>query len=176
MTQSNTLGRPAPCTGRSASVRGGGRGLLGRGLRSRSPGDGLSVRSDSDAAMCCDGAMATNVLGTELQTCSTDPLTGFYRNGCCDTGGEDAGVHTVCARVTVEFLAFSAEVGNDLSTPHPEFGFAGLSPGDQWCLCASRWAEALEADAAPQVVLEATHARTLEWVDLADLKRHAVAE
>ena len=118
--------------------------------------------------------MATNVLGTELQTCSTDPLTGFYRNGCCDTGGEDAGVHTVCARVTVEFLAFSAEVGNDLSTPHPEFGFAGLKPGDQWCLCASRWQEAFEAGSAPQVRLASTHVSALEYCNLADLTAHAV--
>ena len=118
--------------------------------------------------------MAHNVLGGELQPCSTDPLTGFYRNGCCDTGGEDTGVHTVCVRLTGEFLAFSKEVGNDLSTPRPEYGFAGLAPGDQWCLCASRWAEALAAGHAPEVVLEATHARTLEWVDLKDLRQHAV--
>ena len=117
--------------------------------------------------------MAQNVLGTELQPCSTDPLTGFYRDGCCNTGAEDAGVHTVCAVVTAEFLEFSSAQGNDLSTPHPEYGFAGLQPGDHWCLCASRWAEALDADAAPQVVLEATHARTLEWVDLGDLRAHA---
>lgn len=118
--------------------------------------------------------MAHNVLGGELQPCSTDPLTGFYRNGCCDTGGEDTGVHTVCVRLTEEFLAFSKEVGNDLSTPRPEYGFAGLAPGDQWCLCAPRWAEALAAGHAPEVVLEATHARTLEWVDLNDLRQHAV--
>ena len=118
--------------------------------------------------------MAHNVLGGELQPCSTDPLTGFYRNGCCDTGGEDTGVHTVCVRLTGEFLAFSKEVGNDLSTPRPEYGFAGLAPGDQWCLCASRWAEALAAGHAPEVVLQATHARTLEWVDLKDLRQHAV--
>ena len=118
--------------------------------------------------------MAHNVLGGELQACSTDPLTGFYRNGCCDTGGEDTGVHTVCVRLTEEFLAFSKEVGNDLSTPRPEYGFSGLQPGDQWCLCASRWAEALAAGRAPEVVLEATHARTLEWVDLSDLRQHAV--
>jgi uncharacterized protein (DUF2237 family) len=118
--------------------------------------------------------VARNVLGGELQPCSSDPLTGFYRNGCCDTGGEDAGVHTVCARMTAEFLEFSRLVGNDLSTPRPEFGFAGLRPGDQWCLCASRWAQALAAGRAPRVVLEATHARTLEWVDLEDLRRHAV--
>lgn len=118
--------------------------------------------------------MAQNVLGGELQSCSTDPLTGFTRSGCCETDAQDEGVHTVCARVTAEFLAFSAGAGNDLSTPRPEYGFAGLAPGDQWCLCAGRWAEAHAAGAAPPVVLEATHARTLEWVDLADLREHAV--
>ena len=117
--------------------------------------------------------MAQNVLGGDLATCSLEPLTGFYRNGCCDTGAEDGGVHTVCAVMTDEFLEFSASVGNDLSTPHPELGFAGLSAGDRWCLCAARWTEALEAGAAPDVVLEATHARTLEWANLADLHRHA---
>lgn len=118
--------------------------------------------------------MAANVLGGDLINCSTDPLTGFYRTGCCDTGAEDAGVHTVCALVDERFLEFSASVGNDLSTPRPEFGFPGLRPGDRWCLCASRWAEALEAGVAPRVVLEATHLRTLEWIDLADLQAHAV--
>jgi hypothetical protein len=118
--------------------------------------------------------MARNVLGGELQACSTDPLTGYYRDGCCNTGGDDVGVHTVCAVMTEEFLAFSASVGNDLSTPAPWFGFPGLVPGDRWCLCASRWAEALEAGAAPQVVLEATHFSTLDFVSLADLRRHAV--
>jgi hypothetical protein len=118
--------------------------------------------------------MAANVLGGDLISCSTDPLTGFYRNGCCDTGSEDAGVHTVCALVDDRFLEFSVSVGNDLSTPRPEFGFPGLRAGDRWCLCASRWAEALEAGVAPKVVLEATHLRTLEWIDLADLQAHAV--
>ena len=118
--------------------------------------------------------MAKNVLGDELQTCSTDPMTGFYRNGCCDTGGEDAGVHTVCARVTEDFLEFSKAQGNDLSTPMPQFGFAGLVPGDQWCLCADRWREAYDAGKAPEVVLEATHALTLEWVTLDQLREHAV--
>ena len=118
--------------------------------------------------------MARNVLGGQLETCSTSSLTGFYRNGCCDTGAEDVGVHTVCAVMTDEFLEFSASVGNDLSTPRPEFGFAGLRAGDRWCLCASRWAEALEAGAAPPVVLAATHARTLEWADLSDLRAVAV--
>ncbi len=114
--------------------------------------------------------MAKNVLGTELRSCSEDPVTGFYRNGCCDTGAEDVGVHVVCARVTAEFLAFSRQQGNDLSTPRPELGFAGLSPGDQWCLCAARWLEAYEAGVAPPVVLEATHALALEWIDLAQLQ------
>lgn len=116
--------------------------------------------------------MARNVLGGELATCGTDPVTGFYRTGCCDTGAEDAGVHTVCARVTAEFLEFSATAGNDLSTPQPDFGFPGLRPGDRWCLCAARWAEALAAGVAPPVVLEATHAGTLEWIDLSDLRAH----
>lgn len=120
--------------------------------------------------------MAQNVLGTELIPCSLDPLTGFYRNGCCDTGSEDVGVHTVCVVVTDQFLEFSSSVGNDLSTPMPEYGFAGLSAGDRWCLCASRWTEALDAGAAPQVVLEATHARTVEWADLGDLRAHAAPE
>lgn len=118
--------------------------------------------------------MAKNVLGTELATCSTAPLTGFYRNGCCDTGPEDHGVHTVCAEVTEEFLAYSSSVGNDLSTPMPAYGFDGLKPGDRWCLCASRWQEAYEAGAAPPVILEATHARSIEWIDRAALDAHAV--
>lgn len=118
--------------------------------------------------------MANNVLGGELAVCGLDPLTGFYRNGCCDTGGEDTGVHVVCAVMTDEFLAFSASVGNDLSTPAPQHGFAGLRAGDRWCLCADRWVEALEAGVAPQVVLAATHARVLEWATLDDLRRHAV--
>jgi uncharacterized protein len=117
--------------------------------------------------------MARNVLGDELEICGSEPLTGFYRTGCCDTGADDVGVHTVCAQVTAEFLEFSAERGNDLMTPRPEYGFAGLRPGDRWCLCADRWVEALAAGVAPPVVLEATHARTLDWVDLADLRRHA---
>ena len=116
--------------------------------------------------------MAHNVLGGELVPCSLDPLTGFYRNGCCDTGGEDVGVHVVCVRVTESFLAFSKGAGNDLSTPQPAFGFAGLQPDDQWCVCADRWVEAFEAGVAPPVVLESTHARALEWVSLDDLRAH----
>ena len=117
--------------------------------------------------------MAKNVLGTELEPCSYEPLTGFYRDGCCNTGAEDAGAHVVCARVTAEFLEFSQQAGNDLSTPQP--GFAGLQPGDHWCLCAARWQEAFEAGMAPDVVLESTHMRALEWINLDDLRRHAVA-
>ena len=107
--------------------------------------------------------MAINVLGTELTDCSTEPLTGFYRDGCCNTGVDDHGVHTVCVITTEEFLNFSKAAGNDLSTPRN--GFPGLNPGDHWCLCASRWQESYEAGCAPQVNLEATHILTLEWVD-----------
>jgi uncharacterized protein (DUF2237 family) len=120
--------------------------------------------------------MALNVLGTELASCSSDPLTGFYRDGCCNSDADDLGVHGVCARMTEEFLDFSLSQGNDLITPHPEYGFPGLTPGDQWCLCASRWAEALDAGVAPHVVLEATHARVLDWVGLDDLRAHAASD
>jgi len=115
-----------------------------------------------------------NVFGEPLAACSLQPRTGFYRTGCCETGPEDVGVHTVCVEVTAEFLAFSRSRGNDLSTPRPEFGFPGLMPGDRWCLCAARWQEAFEAGAAPRVVLAATHEATLEIVRLADLKRHSL--
>lgn len=115
-----------------------------------------------------------NVLGEPLATCSTRPLTGFYRDGGCATGPEDVGCHTVCAVMTAEFLAFSRRRGNDLSTPLPEYGFPGLAPGDRWCLCAARWQEALEAGAAPRVHLQATHEAALEHADIADLKRHAI--
>jgi len=115
-----------------------------------------------------------NVLGTELQPCSFDPVTGYYRTGCCENHGDDAGLHVVCCRVTDAFLEFEQQAGNDLSTPMPQYGFAGLKPGDRWCLCASRWKEALDAGAAPQVVLEATHAVTLHVVSLDDLKKYAV--
>ncbi|MCK5943637.1 MAG: DUF2237 domain-containing protein [Planctomycetes bacterium] len=118
--------------------------------------------------------LAKNVLGTELKTCGTEPVTGFFRDGCCNTSDEDLGVHTVCAEMTEEFLHFSKEAGNDLSTPRPEFGFAGLKEGDRWCLCAARWAEAAEAGKAPRVVLESTHERTLDIVPLAALRQHAI--
>jgi len=115
-----------------------------------------------------------NVLGGELVSCCTSPMTGFYRDGLCRTGPEDIGLHTVCARMTAEFLAFSKEAGNDLSTPRPEYEFPGLAPGDCWCLCVTRWRDALEAGKAPQVVLEATHMSALEFVELEDLRAHAV--
>ena len=115
-----------------------------------------------------------NVLGGELQPCGRQPLTGFFRNGCCDTGDEDLGRHTVCARMTAEFLEFSRRQGNDLVTPVPEAGFPGLEPGDRWCLCAARWRQALEAGVAPPVVLSATHESTLELVPLEDLTRHGL--
>lgn len=117
---------------------------------------------------------ARNVLGQELMPCSNAPLTGFYRNGCCETGPDDTGLHTVCAVMTAAFLAFSRSVGNDLSTPRPDFNFPGLRPGDRWCLCAPRWKEALDAGAAPGVVLEATHEETLAIVTLDVLRAHAV--
>ena len=117
---------------------------------------------------------ARNVLGEKLQSCNEDPVTGFYRDGCCNVGPDDLGVHSVCIRATAQFLAFSKSRGNDLSTPAPQFGFAGLKPGDQWCLCAARWQEALEAGAAPQVVLRATNEVTLDRVKLDDLKKFAV--
>jgi uncharacterized protein (DUF2237 family) len=115
-----------------------------------------------------------NVFGEPIEVCSLKPTTGFYRTGCCETGPEDVGVHTVCVEVTGEFLAFSKARGNDLSTARPEFGFPGLNPGDRWCLCAARWQEALDAGAAPRVVLAATHEATLQIVRLADLKRYAL--
>ena len=120
-------------------------------------------------------AGARNVLGGELIPCSLDPVTGFFRNGCCETGPHDVGMHTVCAVMTAEFLSYSRSVGNDLSTPHPDLGFAGLKPGDRWCLCAPRWKEALDAGAAPMLVLEATHEETLAIVPLGVLKDYGEA-
>lgn len=115
-----------------------------------------------------------NVLGSELQPCSVDPVTGYYRTGCCENHGDDPGMHVICCAVTADFLEFSASRGNDLVTPMPQHGFAGLAPGDQWCVCAARWAEALEAGRACPVVLDSTHMSALEFVDLADLQAHAV--
>ena len=118
--------------------------------------------------------MARNVLGGELAECGRDPVTGFFRDGCCNTSAEDIGSHTVCATVTAEFLEFSLAAGNDLSTPRPEYGFAGLRDGDQWCVCAMRWREALQAGRACPVVLESTHISALEYVDLDELRANAV--
>jgi uncharacterized protein (DUF2237 family) len=117
---------------------------------------------------------ARNVLGDRLELCSLTPMTGFFRDGCCNTSEEDFGSHTVCAVMTAAFLEFSKAHGNDLSTPRPELGFRGLKPGDRWCLCAPRWQEALEAGHAPRVVLRATHEGALDYCALADLKRFAV--
>ena len=124
----------------------------------------MTTRYDADAR---------NVLGGELKPCSMDPVTGFFRNGCCETGPHDVGLHTVCAVMTEAFLAFSKAAGNDLSTPRPELGFAGLRAGDRWCLCAPRWKEALDAGVAPPVVLQATHEETLAITPLGVLKDYA---
>jgi uncharacterized protein len=117
---------------------------------------------------------AANVLGEPLIACSTDPMTGFYRDGCCNTGAEDTGMHLVCALMTDDFLRFSKARGNDLSTPIPQYHFPGLSEGDYWCLCVLRWKEALEAGYAPKVRLAATHISALEFVELSDLQKHAI--
>ncbi|NNE65629.1 MAG: DUF2237 domain-containing protein [Pyrinomonadaceae bacterium] len=117
---------------------------------------------------------AKNVLGGELKSCCKDPMTGFYRDGFCKTGANDLGRHTVCADITDEFLEFSKGAGNDLSTPHPEFGFPGLKEGDKWCLCVLRWKEALDAGKAPKVFLESTNIASLQYVSLEDLERYAV--
>ncbi len=119
-------------------------------------------------------AQQLNVFGEPLAPCGLDPVTGFYRDGCCNTGYDDTGIHVVCAKMTREFLEFSKQHGNDLSTPAPELGFPGLEPGDRWCLCAARWKEALDAGVAPPVILAATHEEALAVVPLAALKRHAI--
>lgn len=119
-------------------------------------------------------AKAMNVLGGELESCSTSPMTGFFRNGCCDTGRDDQGLHVVCIQATREFLEFSRMAGNDLSTPMSMYEFPGIKPGDRWCLCAARWQEALDAGQAPPVVLAATHVTALEWIRMDDLLKYAV--
>ena len=129
----------------------------------------VSMRDTNDNA-----GSAMNVLGGPLATCSTAPMTGFFRDGCCNTGPGDRGLHFVCAVMTEEFLVFTQAVGNDLSTPRPEYRFPGLKPGDRWCLCVSRWKEAFDAGCAPKVNLDATHVSALEFVDLDDLRAHAV--
>ena len=120
--------------------------------------------------------VAKNVLGGDLKPCSTDSLTGFFRDGCCNTGVDDIGSHTVCVRVTNAFLQFSSSKGNDLSTPRPEFNFPGLIAGDKWCLCASRWKEAADAGVAPPVLLNSTHLKALDIISKADLEYHALIE
>jgi uncharacterized protein (DUF2237 family) len=115
-----------------------------------------------------------NVLGKPLEPCSTDPITGFFRNGCCDSSSEDHGSHTICVQTTEDFLNFSASVGNDLSTPHPQWGFDGLKPGDRWCLCASRWLEAYKNGFPPMVYLRSTHQKALDIVPLEVLERFAL--
>lgn len=121
-----------------------------------------------------NSAPSINVLGTDLESCSMDPLTGFFRNGACDTCAEDQGSHTVCAIMTAEFLAYSKYVGNDLSTPRPEFNFPGLKPGDRWCLCAGRFLQAHDEGCAPHVRLQATHRRALDIVPMEVLQRYAL--
>ncbi|WP_425906669.1 DUF2237 family protein [Nitrobacter sp. TKz-YC02] len=132
------------------------------------------LRDDPDSGGGPNHRTSRNVLGEPLQLCSIKPMTGFYRDGCCDTGSEDIGNHTVCVVVTAAFLDFSVSRGNDLSTPLPEFSFPGLKPGDRWCLCAPRWQEAFQANQAPRVVLRATHEGALIHCSLADLKRFAM--
>ena len=117
-----------------------------------------------------------NVLGTKLNICCLSPVTGFYRNGRCETGPEDRGMHTVCAQVTAKFLEFSKKQGNDLSTPVPAYEFPGLQPGDRWCLCALRWKEALDAGVAPPIILEATHVSVLDYIPLEKLQAHSLVE
>jgi uncharacterized protein len=116
-----------------------------------------------------------NVLGSELQTCCTEPMTGFFRTGLCVTGPQDVGTHVICARLTAEFLNFTKAQGNDLTTPNPAYNFPGLNPGDCWCLCANRWREALQAGVAPPVNLAATHIAALDYVSLSDLQQHAIS-
>jgi uncharacterized protein (DUF2237 family) len=119
-------------------------------------------------------AREKNVFGGKLEMCSTSPMTGFYRDGCCRTGPQDLGLHVICAEVTEEFLQFSKARGNDLSSPNPEYDFPGLKPGDRWCLCALRWKEALDAGVAPPVILAATHESALKVVSLEELKKRAI--
>ena len=118
--------------------------------------------------------MANNIFGEPLSVCSNEPKTGYYRNGCCETGPDDLGTHTVCAVMTEEFLIFSRKKGNDLTTPRPEYSFPGLKPGDRWCLCASRWMEAYQSGVAPFVILEATHEKTLDYISLEELVKYAL--
>jgi uncharacterized protein len=145
-------------------------------LASRFTALGLASLNNAASLLCSSVWHMTqmNVLGDELQSCSLDPVTGYYRTGCCENHGDDPGMHVVCVVMTTDFLAFSKSVGNDLSTPMPQYGFAGLKAGDQWCLCAMRWQEAFEAGVAPQVRLASTHLSALEYSSLADLRSVAI--
>lgn len=145
-------------------------------MRASSAGDGAAAVSHNLPMTIRYEDGARNVLGGELEPCSHSPLTGFFRNGCCETGPEDVGMHTVCAVMTADFLIYSKSVGNDLTTPRPEFGFPGLNPGDRWCLCAPRWKQALDAGMAPEVVLEATHEEVLAIAPLSVLKAYAAGQ
>ena len=135
----------------------------------------MPLKSTTMIQFAQEKSEAKNVLGGPLAVCGTNPMTGYFRDGCCKTDAGDVGSHTVCAKVTSEFLEFSASRGNDLMTANPTFGFPGLKHGDRWCLCAARWLEAFEAGVAPSVVLEATHEKALEIIELTDLQKHAVA-
>jgi len=153
----------------------GGRGSAANARASRPFSPPPTLLVDSPLSMPRrNGSPAKNVLGGTLRACSTDPLTGFYRTGRCETGPQDRGNHVVCAEMTAPFLRFTKTQGNDLTTPHPDLNFPGLEPGDRWCLCAARWQEALAADVAPPVVLAATQEQALEVVSLPDLRTHAL--
>lgn len=145
-------------------------------MRASSASDGAAAMSHNHPMTIRYEDGARNVLGGELEPCSHSPLTGFFRNGCCETGPEDVGMHTVCAVMTADFLVYSKSVGNDLTTPRPEFGFPGLNPGDRWCLCAPRWKQALDAGMAPEVVLEATHEEVLAIAPLSVLQAYAAGQ
>lgn len=139
--------------------------LLGYSLNTASTNTAAAMREE-----------ATNVLGTPLESCCTDPMTGFYRDGFCNTGYNDRGSHVVCAIMTQEFLDYTKSCGNDLCTPAPQYGFPGLKPGDKWCLCVSRWKQAYHAGKAPQIVLESTHRKALEIVTLEELQELAISQ
>ncbi len=134
----------------------------------------LSFFNEKNVSMNGNGAIPKNVLGKTLKVCCTDPMTGFYRNGSCQTGPDDYGTHVVCAEMTEEFLEFTRSMGNDLSTPNPMYRFPGLKAGDRWCLCALRWKEAHEAGKAPKVLLESTHEKALQFIELEDLQKMAI--
>lgn len=150
--------------------------MLGSNTMSSSNGFPVNGHRPTNGHAVVSRRSSRNVLGGELEPCSRDPLTGFFRDGACNTGPQDVGSHTVCCRVTAEFLAFLRSNGNDLMTPMPQYNFPGLQPGDQWCVCAASWKQAFDAGVACPVVLEATHEAALEVVDLEDLEEHAAED